>query len=188
MAHLRRPSPIDFNKSPRPPSGAAARWTAHDQPIPDVERLCFEELAVPTLPFPSVEMFLESLERREVPTGCEARNPTANFRVQIRPGTTPVSAQEAVSTVVRNRHRDHLCVCEEIQESFDGRKALSIRFQKLGKVIPHQPKAFVRRVPRQQDDSVSGHSTELSQARILVVPVVYRQDGHGGVEGIVPEW
>ena len=58
VAHLRRPPPPDFKKSPRPPSGAATCWTAHDQPIPDVEFLFFEKFTVPTLPFPSDEMIL----------------------------------------------------------------------------------------------------------------------------------
>jgi hypothetical protein len=49
----------DLRNALRQPSGAATCcWTAHDQPITDVEFLFVEELAVPTLPFPGVEMFL----------------------------------------------------------------------------------------------------------------------------------
>lgn len=59
----------------------------------------------------------------------------------------------------------------------------------LREVVGHQPHLARHHWVKGEDhDSLPRHPKHLGQPGLLILPVVERQDGHGGVDAVVGEW
>ena len=85
---------------------------------------------------------------------------------------------------MRNGDWSHFDPPQTTRQLCHGWKARQVKVKDLRHVSVYQPEGVAtRRVPGEQNDTVSCDATQLGEPCNPIVPVVYGQDGQGRVEG-----
>ena len=127
-----------------------------------------------------VEPFLRALHQ---PERGAAR---AQAGIEIGGRALPVGIEESVRAVLRDGNRCHADGPEPFLQILQRRHALVVECREAGEIVC-QPRPD-RRIECQQHDGAARHASHLAQARLLVRPVMDREDCHRGIEALVREW
>jgi hypothetical protein len=170
---------------------SSPRWRAHDQPIPKIQLVSFNQVPEALCPAPTHEIAIEATEspfQVRSADQLEGRHPGPDVRVEVRRRPTPEGASKAIGAVVRDWYHPCLASPQFTQDVLDPRRPPYLECTDRREVVVYEPEGTLCVwISGEEDDPPCDDAPHLSDTSAPVRPVMEREDPHTRIEGAITE-